>query len=836
MEQQLHQDDQNEISLKEILRIIKNRKWWLILTFFVVVSVVSVYIYKSVPIYQSSATLWIEPSQSGSSFEDLFAIQAGGSSTKIATEVEIIKSRRNIERLIEELDLVRLYSSRYEYKEPLTPQKLVSALTNTISVSTVKDTNIVRISVEHGDPLLARDIANSLASVYNELLKDLAQNDFSIRREFIESQIGPASANVTMAENRLREFKEANDVFLLDEEARVLLQQITQYEKQIDPYLIQRDEARNKQQVFQDSIREEGGDPVTSDEIASRELSAKVSEYTNAKIELAGYGSAGTQDANASRRDELQKRVLRLENEIRLMVSDRVYPADQSVSPYMQAYYTQLVNAYTQEIFANANIAYLTQMKQSYVDSMSNLPALEQKLLDLNRDVAVKENLYLLLLQNYEEAKIAEAAVSGTSTIIDKAIVNPNPIKPDKKMILAVGVLLGLFLGVLLIFLIEAFDDSVKDEDSVKRALGLDAPVLGRIPHLQFDEQADLDELVVYNDPTSPAAESYKLVAANVLYSSINPPKVITVCSSEMAAGKTTITANTAIAMAQNGLRTLIIDVDMRKPRIEKAFGLKRNSEGLVNYLLMGKELKSLILSPLERLPNLHLLPVGQLPPNPTALIASEKFQHMINELKNWYDRIIIDMPPLLASSDGLIVTRNTDGMIIVVRMGNSSKHGLQLSGENVLNADVKVLGTVINDITKENSYNYYHYYYYYNMGGEKVFKKKKFKNRYNSYSYSSREKPSTGKNPEMQDHTAAVRSSKKSVRKKRTSAKTTDSQAVNVKSVDPRTFNAEEKKVRTNPDSVLTKKKTKDYLADVEQDVIASMESADDTSGTDKS
>jgi Mrp family chromosome partitioning ATPase len=175
--------------------------------------------------------------------------------------------------------------------------------------------------------------------------------------------------------------------------------------------------------------------------------------------------------------------------------------------------------------------------------------------------------------------------------------------------------------------------------------------------------------------------------------------------------------------------------------------------------------------------------------------------------------------------------------MILVVRMGNSSKHGLQLSGENVLNADVRVLGTVINDITKENSYNYYyHYYYYYNMGGEKIFKKKKFKNRYNSYSYSSREKPSTGKSPEMQDHTAAVRSSKKSVRKKRASARTADSQSVNVKSVDPRTFNEEEKKVRTNPDSVLTKKKTEDYLADVEQDVIASTESADDTSGTDKS
>lgn len=801
------QDDQNEISLKEIIRILLNRKWWLILTFFIVVGAVVGYIYQTIPIYQSSATLWIEPSQGGSSFEDLFAIQAGGSSTKIATEVEIIKSRRNIEKLIDELDLLVRYSERYEYKTPLTKDRLVNSLTSSISVSTVKDTNIVRISVENEDYLLARDIANTLASVYNNLLKDLAQNDFTIRREFIESQIGPASGNVIDAENRLREYKEDNDVFLLDEEARVLLEHITEYEKQIDPYLIQKGEAQRKQEVFGESIIEEGGRVVPLDMIDSQEIDSKVSELIDAKVELVGYTSASVAISNASRSDELRTRVIRLEKEINSLMADEVFPEEGQISAYLQAFYAQLSNAYTMELLADANIAYLNQLKAGYEVKMSNLPALEQQLLDLSRDVKVKENLYLLLLESFEEAKIAEAAVSGTSTIIDKAISNPIPIKPNKKMMLAIGVLLGLFLGVLLVFLIEAFDDSIKDEDAIKRILGLDIPILGRIPHLQFDETEPLDELVVYNDPTSPASESYKLVSTNVLYSSINTPKVITFCSSEMSSGKTNISANSAIAMAQNGLRTLIIDIDMRKPRLEKVFGLKRSSDGLVNFLLNGTDLSSLILKPLEGLPNLHLLPVGPLPPNPTALIASEKFQTMLGELKQWYDRIIFDMPPLLASSDGLIVTRNADGMVLIVRMGKSSKHGLKLAGENLLTAETPVLGMVLNDITKENSYNYYHYYYYYNMGGEKVFKKKRFKNKYgyHRYRYGSKRPKKLAEGNELPSGDSPM--------------------AASVKTADPKNISEDEKVIRSNPDSVLMKKRTEDYLADIEAEIKAESE-----------
>ncbi len=800
MEQQIIQDDQNEISLKEIIRIILNRKWWLILTFVIVVSLVVGYLYQATPIYQSSATLWIEPSQSGSSFEDLFAIQAGGSSTKIATEVEIIKSRRNLEKVINELDLIERYMKKDENSSPLTVDSLVNRLNGSVSVSTVKDTNIVKISVENDDYFLARDIANTLAVVNNSLLKDLAQTDFSIRKEFIETQIGPAAVNVVEAEDSLRKFKEDNDVFLLNEEARVLLESITSYDQKIDPYLIQKDEAKNKQAVFSKTIEEQGG-VVVSLEIVREdsELSGKIAGLTSAKLELIGYED-GSLTSTSSRSKDLISKALNLENEIQALITDRViFSQDSNESIVLRSYLLQLAEAYTQEILADINISFLNQLKASYVLKMATLPALEQQLLNLKRDVMVKENLYLLLLQNYEEAKIAEAAVSGTSTIIDKAIANPHAIKPNKQMMLAIGVLLGLFLGVLLVFLIEAFDDSIKDEDSITRALGFTVPILGRVPHIQFDEKAPYYELLVHNDPTAPAAEAFKLIATNVLYSNVKAPRIIAVCSSEMASGKTLITANTAIAMAQNGLRTLVIDADMRKPRIEKAFGLNRAADGVVNHLLQKTELKSLILQPLDTLPNLHLLPVGPLPPNPTSLIASEKFKQMLEELNHWYDRIIIDLPPLLAASDGLIVSRIADGLVLAIRMGVTSKRGTKLAGELVRNSEIQILGCVLNDMTKENSYNYYHYYYYYNISGKKTGRKKRFKrkNGYGSYRQRKISKKMVG--PELENASLALAQTE-------------------WKTIDPELINDEEKRIQPSPDSVIAKN-TDGFLSELEND-----------------
>ena len=747
MEQQSYQENQNEISIKDILRIVRKRKFWLIATFIIVVGLVAGYLFRATPIFQASATLWVEPTQSSSSLEDIFSLQGGTNTTRISTEVELIKSRRNIEKIIEDLDLLDYYSRLSGSKNTININSLIVSISGMISVSTVKDTNIVRIAVENENPNLARNIANTLSVVYNNMLKELAQQSFTVRREFIGSQIGATEQQVLDAENLLREFKEENGIYLLDEEARLLLENVTFYEKQIAPYKIQVGEAENKIFAFSEILTLNGKKPVLYEKVALDPFLRSIrAEMSGIKLELAGYqGVVNPVLGNeSSRQAELYAQKVRKENDLKKRVLDIVFNDEENLSSYIRLNMLDLVDAYSQKYLAEIDISYLMQLRNKYEEKMITLPALEQQLLVHQRDVTVKQNLYILLLENFEEAKIAEAAVTGTSTIIDQAVTPGNPIKPNKRMMLAIGVLLGLFLGILLVFLVEAFDDAIRDEESVRRTLGPDLPILGRIPHLLFDENQRYPELIVYNDPTSPPSEAYKLIATNILYSSVESPKVISITSAEMSQGKTSIIANTGVAMAQNGLTTLLIDADMRKPRLEKAMGSMRSQNGLVNHLLQDVDLDDLIQTPLDELPNLKLLAVGPLPPNPTALLTSDKFLKMLEFLRTKFDRILIDLPPLLAASDALIAARSSDGIVMVVRSAQSSKYGLKLAAENISNSGVPVVGIVINDITREDSYHYYHYYYYYRDTGEKVTNKKgRYKSQYKKSTRKYRKKMS---------------------------------------------------------------------------------------------
>lgn len=166
--------------------------------------------------------------------------------------------------------------------------------------------------------------------------------------------------------------------------------------------------------------------------------------------------------------------------------------------------------------------------------------------------------------------------------------------------------------------------------------------------------------------------------------------------------------------MAQNGLKTIIVDCDMRRPRLEQIFGLDKFEGGIVNYLLQKREISALIKKPLRDLPNLHVLPVGPLPPNPTAVLTSQRFEHMLNGLRKHYDRIILDLPPVLVASDATICSRISDGMLLVVRSGVSSRKGVALGADTLRGSQISLLGLVINDVTIDNRYGYYHYYYYY--------------------------------------------------------------------------------------------------------------------------
>ena len=720
-----------ELSIEDIIRIFRKHIVIFILTVILVVAATFVYLMYTTPIYQSSTTLKVQPS-SGSSIGDIFGAGLQTSRPQIATEIELIKSRRNLEEVIIRLNLLEEYKAGTENPDLININSVINSLNNMISVSSVRDTNIVRISVESINPKLAENIANELADVYNEFLKSLSQNEFTVRREFIQSQIPVLERELAIAQDELKKFKEKNNLFVLETEAKTLLEFITFYDQQINSKELQKAEIEASIKVLNNLFENESYKIVSNSQaISSNQIIQQLrTKLVNLQVEYAGLSS--TMTSTDPKLINIRQQILQTESLIKEEVELQVFSGIESLNPNYTNLYMELINEQTKLEIIKSSIESTQKLAQVYQIRLRELPALEQIMIDIQRNIKVKESLYILMLEKLEEIKIAEAGVLGTANVIDRAYTPNSPIKPNKKLTMAIGGVLGIFLGILLIFLIEMLDKKVKDEEEIKR-ITKGTPIIGRIPHLEIEKIYEKPELVVLNKPTSPGAESYKLLSTNINYiNGTEEASCISVTSSGPGEGKTITSTNLAISYAQNGLKTLLIDADMRKPRLEKILMIERAKLGVVNHLIKDVPLEKIILTEQGGIENFDVLPVGVIPPNPTALLTSNKFKGMILNLKEKYDKIIIDLPPMQAAADAMIVSKYTDGLLLVIRADKTHKTGLKLVIDNFVTSGTNLLGTVINDISEKTSNYYYYYYYYYQDTDKKGKRRKKKENKRN--------------------------------------------------------------------------------------------------------
>lgn len=720
MDQEIARD---ELTLEELFRIFKKRFWWFFATVVVTVAVTIIYLMLATPIYEASVTINIEP-KAKSTLTDLFS-STGYVSSKpdISTEIELLKSRTNIEAVVKNLNLVE-YFNKNQKNGQLDINKVVDAIRNMITVTSVKDTSIVKISVQHPDPELAKNIANELANVYNQMLQRISRNEYTARREFIEQQIPKVEQELKLVEDQLKKFKQTNKVYALNVESQNLLNSLYNLDTQMNNYKIQIEETKAKISALTQQLKSMNQKIVSSETISINPVVSQLrAKLVDLQIQLSAL--LNTYSENDQQVKAVRKQIEETEKLLRNQVESIVTSQVQTTDPNYSRVYSELIQANTDLLIFESTMNSIEKIKQKYEQKVANLPSLEQQLFELERDRKVKENLYSLLLEKLEETRISEAGVIGRATLIDPAITPTVPVKPNKKLTLAVGGVLGVFLGILLVFLMEAFDKTISDEEYIKHKLA-DTVVLGRVPSIEIDNTSDSPELVVMNAPTSPHAEALKLAATNIEYSNTPAPRIIAVTSSAPAEGKTFIAANIALAYAQNGNKTLLLDLDMRRPRIEKVLGIERLNIGVTNHLLKDVSIEKIIVNHSE---NLDVIPVGPIPPNPTALLTSKKMEEFIQKLSERYEKIVIDLPPILAAADALIVSRYADGIVLVVRAGKTQKPSLAVAYENIKTSASKLLGVIINDITaNQMGYYYYYYYYYYTAEGKK--KKKRRKNK----------------------------------------------------------------------------------------------------------
>ncbi|MBO8166216.1 MAG: polysaccharide biosynthesis tyrosine autokinase [Kosmotoga sp.] len=724
-----------ELTLEDIFRMFRKYRLLFVGVVIAAVALTGLYLFFATPIYEASVTVKVEPT-SKSSMSDIFMDQVTGSysSKDISTEVELIKSRSNFEKVITDLDLVdRMIEPEVKEKmiqEGYSEEDIVDSLAKTLSeivtVSPVKDTRIVKISVQHANPALATDIANKLAEVYNEKLADLSKRDVRTKREFIESQIPLIEADLRQATDALKEFKETYKIYVLEEHAKSLLQILSNYDQQYNNLSLQLNEKQAEKDAYLQLLKEFESSEAearvskwikTSETFSNPVIAQLKSKRADLEIELAALKQqypvtdpkVQAKITEIAKTDELIKK--ETENFIRTGESQTLNPA------YEDALINYISSTSNIQVL-ESRLKAVEKIKESYEKQLAQLPELEQRLLELQRQVTVKENLYTLMLEKLEEAKISEAAVVGNAAVVDYAKSPRSPVKPNKKLSLAIGGVLGIFLGMLTVFLVEYMDKTLKSEEEIERYSGLS--VIGRIPEIEGVVE-NKDELYVRSHPTAPQSEAIKLAASNVSFLIGEEKKAIAITSVSPGEGKSFVAANTAFYMASSGYKTILIDLDLRRPRVEKILKLdskKTSGKGITDLIKGEIELDQAIVKDYDK--NLDVMPMGTGATNPTLLLSSKKLETILNTLKERYDRVIIDTPPALVTSDVSLIANKLDGIVLVVKPGIALKDGLRITINNLRTVGASLLGVLVNGVNQHTSGYYYYYYYYYGEKGKK--------------------------------------------------------------------------------------------------------------------
>lgn len=324
--------------------------------------------------------------------------------------------------------------------------------------------------------------------------------------------------------------------------------------------------------------------------------------------------------------------------------------------------------------------------------------------------IAQNQEIYTNLLQSYENIRFEEAQSTQNVVQVGPAVPPKNPIRPKVMMNTMIAAVVGFAFAVFGIIVVEALDDTVKGPDDVNRKLGL--PVLALIAQVPETEGGP----ITFAEPRSPVAEAFRSLRTNIQFASVDKPLQTLLITSPMPKdGKSTISTNVAVVLAQSGKKVTIIDADLRRPTLHKKLNMT-NRRGLTDLFVQQKLSLEGIANP-TGVPNLKLLTSGGLPPNPSELIGSSKMMEIVSALHEVNDVVIIDTPPVMAVTDSSILAPKVDGVLLVIRPGETKMAAAKQTVEQLRRVNANILGAVLNDVENKRARYYYYYkgYYAYN-------------------------------------------------------------------------------------------------------------------------
>ena len=730
--------EEKQTTLNDYLRILVRRKWLVLFCFLCLVGSATAFSFLVAPVYQGRTTIMVE--KEGKMEDQIFSLSSMmKSETKIKNQVEILKSRTLAQAVVEEIldsPQKKAFRNMIKTKHAISPSKdqLIQSIQQNLNVTPIRETDIIEVKMTAPDPQLAAFLANTVASQYYKQSLQFSRGEISEVRQFLQNQLGITQDSLHQSEEELKNYMQSQDVSALPDETKELVKQLAEFESQLNETKIELESNEKRIAYMKRQLDERKGqllDEIT--QISTPVIQNLRNEMAELEAMRAEYASQGV--------DETHPKMQQILNRIKETKSKLIAETTQLVSSNLTV---KDPLAYSQDLLGNilnleieiqsltAKADGLQRIVNRYSAKMNQLPDKSLRLARLERSAKVGENIFLMLKEKYEEARIKEAGQTGNVRIIDKAIPPESPIKPKKRWNIILGALLGLVLGGGMALMLESLDTSVRSIEDVE-ALGLS--VLGHVPKIKNPEKhrqrtkssgSPLDPevrkvastLLMHFAPKSPVSESYRTLRTNIQFSNLDhTPQTILITSPGPGEGKSTTVANLAVTFSQMGTKTLLIDADFRRPILHSLFGIEKEP-GITNYLAGKIHLEGIIRkTPVE---NLDLVTCGVIPPNPSELLASQRMKEFIAELKNRYQMILFDTPPVIVVTDAMVLALLLDGVVLVASSGQTSQAGMSRAKTILENVNAKVMGAVLNKIEAKHSYGSYHYYYYYHYYGDR--------------------------------------------------------------------------------------------------------------------
>ena len=700
----------SKVDFRAYWRTIRKRWPFVVLSVIVATVIAFVFTYRQPKIYESTCQVIIEPMapQVLPGAKDVVELGTGSfwaNKEFYETQYRIIQSTAVGQRTAEKLGLQ--YDPDYGANGPnRNLADLGRALAGQLSVKAMKDSRVALITVTDRKPQRAALIANTIADTYIEYNLDYKLEGARSAMAWLAEQEADLKRQLESSELKLYQFKRDRNLLAvsLDDKQSMLSQNLASVNTKLTDLRINILEQDAKRKLIEKARRNISEEETLPEIRSNVTISGLRNSYVLLEKEYgelsSRYGPEHPKMKSISAQMDSIRKAYQAEIDGVLAASDKTYQ--------------QMVD----------NERSLKALMDKERKEAIELSKLEVEYKPLQRASEQNSKMYGLIATRQKEIDITGPMRTNNVRVLERAVVPSAPVRPKPVQNLLIGLLLGLGTGIALAFVIEALDNTLKTQADVEQFLGV--PVLGLVPIIgagagaeaaQQNDHLRERDLGVFLDPKSVAAECCRSIRTNILFMSPDRPlRTMVVTSPSPQEGKTTTAINLGVTMAEAGGRVLIIDTDMRRPRLHRSFGVPNQtgiSTVIVGKATLGEAVKR------TDVPNLDVLTCGPVPPNPSELLHTDRFGVVLAECAKLYDRVILDSPPTSAVTDPAVLGNLADGVVLVVKAGETTRESAMHARRQLVGAKARLFGVVVNAIDFSNPAYGYDYYYrnYYRYG-----------------------------------------------------------------------------------------------------------------------